>query len=576
MLAASAPAAEREFPVEKMTPMPQPAIALNHLGFVPDARKLALYRTGEAPRPAEFSLRQLGDPEKPFQITRPLRSGASELGECLVADFSDLTREGLYQITINGERSVPFFIRPDVWRRVLPKAVSYFHTQRCGVEVPNVHPACHLDDARRRDNGERVDVTGGWHDAGDLRKWMSATMMNGFGLMHLARRLGEKWDKGGAGLAPLLEEMRWGNRYFLKMQDGDGLVWADTAGGVNGDGVDDHWTDNQPGTADDRHINTGKSGQVQAMFVALQAMVAQQFRPVDAAYSAQCLAAAQRCWKASKRGSDAGQLAWWVRAALELHRATGDAGLSTEAGNLAARLIELQQTTFPDGQKSVRGYWRTAADSNEAYKSGTQSALPPTVLLELAETLPRHPSASRWLDAVRLHLEDYALPLAARSAYGILPYGIYRGTISSDRYRELGGDLSYRFFMPVRVKSSANPRRQTAKWYGLTSHLESYAVLGALAAKLFARREYSDLAYRQLEWVMGANPFGSCLMTGEGMRNVYPHSRFSGLIPGGIVNGIAGNLKDEAVLDTTYGYDWRTCEYWSPHNAHFVWAVSLL
>jgi hypothetical protein len=60
------------------------------------------------------------------------------------------------------------------------------------------------------------------------------------------------------------------------------------------------------------------------------------------------------------------------------------------------------------------------------------------------------------------------------------------------------------------------------------------------------------------------------------MRNVYPHSRFSGLIPGGIVNGIAGNLKDEAVLDTTYGYDWRTCEYWSPHNAHFVWAVSLL
>ena len=43
-----------------------------------------------------------------------------------------------------------------------------------------------------------------------------------------------------------------------------------------------------------------------------------------------------------------------------------------------------------------------------------------------------------------------------------------------------------------------------------------------------------------------------------------------GLIPGGIVNGIAGNLDDEPVLDTECGYDWRTAEYWSPHNANFV------
>ena len=97
-----------------------------------------------------------------------------------------------------------------------------------------------------------------------------------------------------------------------------------------------------------------------------------------------------------------------------------------------------------------------------------------------------------------------------------------------------------------------------------------------MAAQVFDKREYRDLAYRQLEWVMGSNPFGACLMTGEGMKNVYPHSRYVGLLNGGIVNGIAGSAVDEPILDTKYGFDWRTTEYWSPHNAWYLWGMSQL
>ncbi len=89
-------------------------------------------------------------------------------------------------------------------------------------------------------------------------------------------------------------------------------------------------------------------------------------------------------------------------------------------------------------------------------------------------------------------------------------------------------------------------------------------------------KQYIDLAYRQLEWIMGANPFAACLMTGEGMRNPYPHSRFVGLIPGGIMNGIAGNAADEPGLDLKYTLNWRTCEYWSPDVAFYIWANSVL
>jgi len=42
------------------------------------------------------------------------------------------------------------------------------------------------------------------------------------------------------------------------------------------------------------------------------------------------------------------------------------------------------------------------------------------------------------------------------------------------------------------------------------------------------------------------------------------------------MNGIAGNSQDEPILDLEYGQDWRTAEYWSPHNGFYLWANSVL
>jgi hypothetical protein len=557
----------REERVETMTPDPAPAIAMNHLGFPPKSRKVVIFRYAGDEGPAEFTIRDIGGPRTPFRATRPLKRFTSDVIDCLVGDFSDIEREAMYQVTVGDEASVPFFIRPDAWRRTLPKAAGYYRYQRCGVEVPNVHAACHLDDARRRDNGKHVDVTGGWHDAGDLRKWMSTTLLNAIGLLRLARNLGATWDLAGSGLGPILDEVRWGNRYFLKMQDTDGLVWADTAGGVNGDNSDNHWTDNRIGTDDDRYINVSKSGRNQALFVTAEAMMAQAFKPTDAAYAGQCLDAAQRCWSASKREGNTGDLSWWALAALEMRRATGQETYAAEALRLAGRLLALQTTDFIGSQKQIRGFWRVSERDQNPYTDAVYSALPPLALLELARALPDHRDVTRWRDAVRLHLDEYVLPLAAHSAYDIVPFGVFLGNPTPETYRPLAGDLTYRYFMPV---------RKQFWWLGTTSHLECFALLLAEAARTYGRMEYRHLAYRQLDWVMGANPFGACLMTGEGMRNPYPHSRYVGLIPGGIMNGIAGNTKDAPVLDTEYGFDWRTTEYWSPHNAFYIWTVSAL
>jgi len=573
------PPASEPARVESITAPATPAIALNHLGFLPDARKVLVFR-GTPPSPAQFSMREIGThPGVVIELTRPLTKVTGDLGNCSIGDFSELKTEGMYQVTVGSERSVPFFLRPDVWRRTLPRAVSYVHAQRCGVAVPNVHPACHLDDARRDDTGEHVDVTGGWHSAGDLRK-TGTTMTSALGLLYLARNLGGRWDLAGSGLPPLLDEIQWGNRYFLKIQEPGGVIWNDTAIGASGDNRDNRWTDNIVGNSDDRKAGTRKTGLFQAMFIILQAMAAQVFRETDPGYAQTCLAAGRRCWEAAKMGTiftrdpllahfwtATTELGWWTEAALELYRATNQLAYEAAATELGRQLLSLFTRDFVGSQKTVRGFWRSSPDNPAPNVDPVYSALPALALLDLSLVFPKHADSSRWRDAVRLHLDEYVLPLSARSAFRMVPYGIFLGSPTAEYYRPLAGEVTYRYFMPV---------RKQYWWLGTTSHLEGYAVLLGMAAKAFGRREYRDLAYRQLEWVMGANPFGACLMTGEGMRNPFPHSRFVGLIPGGILNGIAGNSRDEPVLDIEYGGDWRTCEYWCPHNAFYAWALSVL
>jgi len=445
--------------------------------------------------------------------------------------------------------------------------VSYHHAQRCGVAVPNVHPVCHLDDARRRDNGEHVDTTGGWHDAGDLRKWMDATMMNAFGLLAVARHLSAGWDLAGSGLAPLHEELRWGNAYFLKMQDRDGRVWADVGGGLNGDNSDNHWTDNTAGNADDRYLNPAKRGPIQAMFTAMQAMYAVEFATADPRYSGVCLNAAKRCWDASPHEGATAEMGWWTMAAVELHRAAPSDGMRRAAEQLASRLAALQQTGKPGGQSAVRGFWPMSAKDPEPYKDAVHGALPAFALLETARAFSDSQAAGGWRDAARLYIDGYVRPMCEHSASGLIPYGLFTGSPTPERYRPVAGELTFRFFMPV---------RKQFWWQGLNAHLASHAVLLAAAARDFGEPAYRRLAYRQLEWTFGANPFGASLASGIGVRNPYPHSRYVGIIPGGIMNGICGNTDDEPILDTGFSQTWRTNEYWSPHVGYFEWAQSVL
>jgi len=395
---------------------------------------------------------------------------------------------------------------------------------------------------------------------------VDATLMNLFGLLSIERNLGPNWNPS-AGVVPLLEEARYGNDYFLKMQDLDGLVWSDVGGGLNGDNSDNRWTDNRVGTADDRWINVEKRPGVQAMFIAGQAMMCQAIRGKDDLYAERCLDAARRCWMGSHQTlANTVDLAWRLLAALEMKSAAGNAYID-QAAALANQLAEQQFKSSAFHQDAVAGFFRMWPGNEEPLRDVLHSAMPAYALLRAAEQLRHHHDSARWSSAVRLYLDGYVIPMVNRSPYRIVPFGVFRGHPSSEHYRPLGGELTYRFFMPTK----GNP-----EWLGLNSHLLSHALLLATASRYFGRPYYRDLAYSQLEWVLGSNPFGASLVTGLGHRNPPPYSRFAGPIPGGIMNGICGDAEDEPILDQVTSHTYQTGEYWSPHVGYCEWLLSVL
>src|ERR1017187_5051381 len=86
----------REERIEGMTPDPTPAIALNHLGFLPQSKKVVIVRYAGDDGPANFTIRDIGGPQTPFRETRPLKRDASAVIPCLVGDFSDIERPAMY------------------------------------------------------------------------------------------------------------------------------------------------------------------------------------------------------------------------------------------------------------------------------------------------------------------------------------------------------------------------------------------------------------------------------------------------------------------------------------------------
>jgi hypothetical protein len=127
-------------------------------------------------------------------------------------------------------------------------------------------------------------------------------------------------------------------------------------------------------------------------------------------------------------------------------------------------------------------------------------------------------------------------------------------------------------------------------WQGENARLASLAAAARFAAPLFAddpsfKAKLQAYAWNQLHWILGRNPYDSSMLMGSGQHNA-PYMFFDSYgytnAPGAIINGITSGLTDEDGIAFNLGYaqtgkdeDWRWTEQWVPHDAWYLFAISI-
>ncbi len=221
-----------------------PSVKVNQVGYEPDWPKKAIVSgfAGEVGFKAGSGFRVLDITDKVvFRGTLTLlKDFDSASGERLfTADFSPLKQRGTFRLLVDGAgESTTFEIRPSLYAGLLRDLCRYYYLQRSGLDLSPSHAgifsrkAGHLDDSALTYQSGRPgtrDASKGWYDAGDYGKyvptaavaigdllWTYESFPTLFSDQHLSI------PETGNSVPDLLDEIKWGLDWILKMQDESG------------------------------------------------------------------------------------------------------------------------------------------------------------------------------------------------------------------------------------------------------------------------------------------------------------------------------------------------------------------
>jgi hypothetical protein len=555
-------------------------VMINQAGYLPAAGKICVVKGNT---PGRFEV--INIETNLVALSGELQSAVGDFGTWLTGDFSALNQQGHYYIKSDTLRSFPFEISPTVYQSPIDLIVHYFSRQRCGGSTTGYLTPCHTDDGIRMDNGIHQDVSGGWHDASDLRKWVSATI---YGMIGLAKAYElQDWQYRDK----ILEELMWGNQYFLKMQERAGYVMNYVGGDVKKHSDSNRWTDNEVGeeggelgyvkpnagksmadmllfdSNDDRVIRTDPLDMAgQYNFITSEAIMARITASLDPDYSQNCLEAAENCFEwcsQSDKNVNPLLLGSAIQASLELYKTTGENRYKDFAVEMASELQKLQANQM---DSPVKGFFFSSTSSQEPHKNISRGCLEFIALSDLVEAFPWHEDAESWKEMIKDYAENYLLFMSGKNNFGIVPFGLYTGKDPGGNRK--AGEYWYRYFMQPELDW----------WVGINANLASAGVGLRKAAEILEDQEMKLAAQRQLDWIIGVNPFNSSTLVGVGFNHPkhFPGSTFypqTPVIPGAVLNGLGGDHNDQPMIGTG---NWQISEYWTPMVAYTLWLMAEL
>ncbi|MEX0320539.1 MAG: glycoside hydrolase family 9 protein [Puniceicoccaceae bacterium] len=233
------------------------SIHVDQLGYLPGMKKVAVlsdpqvgYNSDQSYQPSDnIQLVDAADGSHVMALCKVAYNGGNtdpDSGDKIWhVDFSSFTKPGNYYIldVTENVRSYEFKIGDDVYDQLLSHALRTMYYQRCGIAKTGSFKdtACHLDDANCKVHdgkggaidGTEVDLSGGWHDAGDFNKYIGYAYPPVMLLLSIYMENPELWnsldlglpgDESSNDIPDILDELKWGFDWMLKMQKPDGSV----------------------------------------------------------------------------------------------------------------------------------------------------------------------------------------------------------------------------------------------------------------------------------------------------------------------------------------------------------------
>jgi endoglucanase len=203
---------------------PEIFIRFNQLGFFPNDLKTAVvlsYNQLDGKSIAIFSTKNR---EKVWSGSFDKNLGAyGNFPFSYSIDFSKLKNTGEYYIQFAQQKTFSFKINENIYNGVVDSLLKFFKVQRCGYTSPYLHKTCHIADATslieaNQNKPRQVDVTGGWHDAGDYVKFLNTTAFATYMLMFSYEFDPVKFgtDNNKNGVPDILEEAKIGLDWMLR------------------------------------------------------------------------------------------------------------------------------------------------------------------------------------------------------------------------------------------------------------------------------------------------------------------------------------------------------------------------
>ncbi|MGE5614451.1 MAG: glycoside hydrolase family 9 protein [Bacillota bacterium] len=500
-----------------------PSININQAGYRTTDVKTAIFR--DSGMDFRFDVIDVKTGDIVFTGTVSGAKKTESAGETVAyGDFTGVTKPGTYKIAAeNSGESYEFVIADNVYRNIFADAVKMLFLQRCGSKLEEkhagkfAHGSCHVHAATIYGSIVQKDVLGGWHDAGDYGRYVVPGAKAAADLMLAYEDYGEVFGddlgipESGNGIPDVLDEARYELEWMLKMQDEKSGGVYHKVTGLRFEGMV------MPDKVQDALYIMPVSNCATGDFAAVMAMAARIYKVFDAAFADKCLAASKRALEYLERNENKGGF-------------KNPAGVSTGE--------------YGDTEDKDEYFWALC----ELYKTTGDS------------------SWHEKLKAMDIDLAENGLGWQAVSMYGCYAY-LTSGKADARLKSKI--EKKFRVYLGA-VEKNINSDGYFSSMgdvypWGSNMTLANNGMILLMAGKILGNgSRYYELAKKQLDYLLGANPTSYCFVTGYGTQmpedtHHRPSQALGTTMKGMLVGGANSNPADPYARDVLKGRPAAKC-----------------